>query len=257
MSIQYADLVKYLESGTPSRVLLPDEEFFIQPPSEPTEAPLNVEFSGLNDITFGWAESPFAFPTSTLMVMAATAIELYLVLYSPLPHPPEEGTAGTDAAWRLVRGVLSNPSDPNVVTTMRERDAILHGYRGWDPWKDNQPFQKALNHLVIAVDLLKRGSSIPRSGRYAHVGVEAVDLLEALQNAIRALAQEGNDVYLPMFLIGFAEYFQRPDGSPISTYTETAEHVENIFHGWIDRWWNLVQKRLPLRDGLSSEVSRG
>lgn len=245
MPLPYRDLVEYLERGDVIRVPLIPDVMVQRPPSEPTAPPLEAPFIG-DDVRFEWVQPSNNFSDSALLIMAATGVELYLTLFAP--------DRGSEPAWRMVQGILFDPSDPDVRTTEREKNAILDGYQAApDPWRGNPHIREALESLYEGIRNLnlQKISNNPYNPWYRH------QIVNSLYESIRALALMSG-VQLPinyLMAVAEAEYFQRPDGSMTNTYVETSNYAEEMFEYWIRRWWNLVERRLPFQEPFYSEIS--
>lgn len=255
MSINYDDLRYYLQHNRKWRPLA-DAPLDV-PPSIPVEPPLDVE-EALDNVVFVWNEqfNPWRsenLSNSVLLVMAATAVELYLDLFAP---PPEEGT---NPAWRLVNGIFENPSDPNVRNTERERSALLDGYREFqEPWRHNRYIRDALRTLLDSAGRMKwmaGGDSSELNSERARGAA-----INTIYSSIRALAAASHDMFLPLNII-MAEVvepgmYYRPDDDTWTEGTrESIEFAAIVFREWIERWWNRVQRRLAFIDPYTLTLS--
>ncbi len=247
MSLAYDDLLNFLQRGRPRNI--PIEKAVLDvAPTIPIEPPLDVE-EYVGDLDFSWEEDlkPWKalITNSVLLVMAATAVELYLELFAP---PPEEGS---NPAWRLVTGILENPSEPQVQTTERERNALLNGYREFqNPWEDNRYIRDALATLYDSASRFLSEFRFSRSGGPENIMRARDAANNTIYSAIRALALTSNDIRLP---INLADLFQRPDGT--WSGHEVVEFAASVYRYWIERWWNRVRRRLAFIDPYTLTLS--
>lgn len=249
MSLSYDQILHYLQHGKGRHRLAPQYERF-NPELELEEPPLDVEGAG-GEVYFSWTRDLRPredFSPSVLMIMAATAVEMYLELFAP---PREEGT---NPAWRLVEGILADPSNPKVTDTIREREALMYGYRGWNPWEGNRYIRDAVGTLLDSAGRFAReakgyGSEMNRE----HAGAAAIN---SIYGAIRALARASNDIdRFDPILASVADLFYVGERRWTQTLEEADEWAETIFRMWIERWWNRVQQRLAFLDPYTLTLS--